>query len=103
ESKLGVRAAWLAALALARLAGGDLLGLARARDRLLDRLLAHGHSGELDLPGFLRFDRAGDRYRKVRDRLLGLRELAQEWIRRTVNKSDKAQTVEATIAYCDLT
>ena len=50
-----MRAAWLAALGLHRLAGGDVLGLARARDRLLERLFHTGLRPEQDLPSFLRF------------------------------------------------
>src|SRR5207249_3093235 len=39
DAKLPARAAWLAAVALASQSGADVLGLARARDRLLARLL----------------------------------------------------------------
>src|SRR5439155_2189552 len=39
EKDVSVRAVWLAWLAIARLAGNDALALARARDRLLERLI----------------------------------------------------------------
>ncbi|MFO0736153.1 MAG: hypothetical protein U0270_09745 [Labilithrix sp.] len=56
EDQLDVRGAWLARLALSRAVGGDRLGLARARDRLLSRIHG-GLSLERDVPAFLR--RAG--------------------------------------------
>jgi hypothetical protein len=56
DELLDVRAAWLARLALSRAVGGDRLGLARARDRLLSRIHG-GLSLERDVPSFLR--RAG--------------------------------------------
>ena len=51
---LDSRTLWLARLGLARLAGGDSLGLAHTRDRILARL-AGGLPVEHELPGFLRF------------------------------------------------
>lgn len=56
EGLLDVRSAWLARLALSRAVGGDRLGLARTRDRLLARIHG-GLSLERDVPTFLR--RAG--------------------------------------------
>ena len=50
---LDVRSFWLARFALARLAGGDPLGLARGRDRVLARLQA-GLSLDRDVPRLLR-------------------------------------------------
>src|SRR5947209_20062272 len=55
ERKLPVRAVWLAASRLAALAGADTLGLARVRDRLLQRLLEEGLVAEKELPRFLRY------------------------------------------------
>ena len=55
EAALPVRAAWLAWTSLARLGGGDPLTLARARDRLLQRLFRTGLDLDLDFPTFLRF------------------------------------------------
>jgi hypothetical protein len=73
ETKLGVRSAWLAWVGLTRLSHGDVLGLARARDRLLDRLLARGLSVDHDLPRFLRFSGLrSDDYRKATEGLIDL-------------------------------
>ena len=81
ERVLPVRAVWLAWSALAR---GDVLALARARDRLLERLYQDGLRPEQDLPGFLRFagGAAGGRMRGVGKWLRGLAEKAREWIGR---------------------
>jgi hypothetical protein len=54
DSELDSRSLWLARVGLARLAGGDALGLAQARDRILARL-AGGLPVERELPAFLRF------------------------------------------------
>jgi hypothetical protein len=82
EAKVPVRAAWLAALGLHRLAGGDALGLARARDRLLERLFQTGLRPERDLPSFLRFSGpvGNQRYRAVRQWLAALCDRARQWI-----------------------
>src|SRR5262249_62209460 len=74
EPLLGVRTAWLGWPALHRLVHGDVLGLARARDRLLERLYVAGLSPDLDLPAFLRFTgvRASDRFRVVREHVFRL-------------------------------
>lgn len=56
DASLDLRTAWLARVAIGRLVGGDRLGLARARDRLLARIHG-GLSLERDVPSFLR--RAG--------------------------------------------
>ena len=59
DGELDARALWLSRLGLASLAGGDALGLAHARDRILARL-AGGLPVERELPAFLRFaGRAG--------------------------------------------
>lgn len=55
---LDVRTAWLARVALSRLVGGDHLGLARARDRLLTKI-HRGLSLERDVPSFMRRAGAG--------------------------------------------
>jgi hypothetical protein len=82
EGQLSVRAAWLARCGLAKLAGGDALGLARSRDRLFERLRHAGLSFDRDLPGFLRFAgaEAGAHAREVGDWLERLRESVQRWI-----------------------
>jgi hypothetical protein len=103
EGSVPLRAAWLAALGLHRVSGGDALGLARARDRLLERLFRTGLRPEQDLPSFLRFSGAAgnQRFRAVRQWLVGLCEKARDWIR------DKGQIVftrrePKTLAYVDL-
>jgi cellulose synthase operon protein C len=79
ENLLPVRAAWLVWSHLSR---GDVLTLARARDRLLERLFHVGLRPEQDLPAFLRF--AG-RTTSQRSHGLGqwlshMAEKAREWI-----------------------
>jgi len=84
EHWLPVRAAWLARAATARLGRGDVLGLARARDRLADRLLTAGLSLELDTPSFLRFAGEGvrGRFHEARRWLVDKRNLIHQWIAR---------------------
>jgi cellulose synthase operon protein C len=81
EQLLPVRAVWLAWSHLTRLAGNDVLGLARARDRLLGRLFSGGLRPERDLPTFLRFasEASGRRYHAARQWLTRLRDRAREW------------------------
>jgi cellulose synthase operon protein C len=82
ENWLPLRAAWMAQLALTRAAGGDMLALARTRDRLVERLFHHGLSIELDLPSFMRFAErsASERFPPVRDWLPRLRDSIHRWI-----------------------
>ncbi len=54
DQDLDARSLWLARVGLGNLAGGDTLGLAHARDRILTRL-AGGLPVERELPAFLRF------------------------------------------------
>ncbi len=54
DDDLDVRSLWLVRRSLADLVGGDRLGLARTRDRILAKL-HRGLSLERDLPTFLRF------------------------------------------------
>ncbi|HEU4734969.1 MAG TPA: hypothetical protein VFT22_44055, partial [Kofleriaceae bacterium] len=54
DHALDSRSLWLARVGFAQLAGGDALGLAHARDRILARL-AGGLLVEHELPAFLRF------------------------------------------------
>ncbi|MCU0697156.1 MAG: hypothetical protein MUC96_11545 [Myxococcaceae bacterium] len=53
DDDLDVRSFWLGRVALSRLAGGDALGLARARDRVLSRL-QRGLSLDRDVPRVMR-------------------------------------------------
>lgn len=84
ERAIGVRIAWLGYYTLASLAHNDALGLARVRDRLLDRLAQDGLSPERDLPNFLRTagHQDSERLRVLQARLLHLRELARAWLSR---------------------
>jgi hypothetical protein len=78
---LPVRAVWLAGYRLAQLGGGDVLGLARVRDRLLQRLLERGLEAERDLPSFLRYAglREPERMRTVREKALDLHNAVKKW------------------------
>jgi cellulose synthase operon protein C len=82
ESLLPTRLCWLAWVALVKLSRGDVLALARARDRMLERLYHHGLNPHSDLPGFLRFSGSvgGARHRAVRDQLLRLQRAARRWV-----------------------
>ena len=51
DENLGVRAAWLVWLHLTKISG-DVLGLARVRDRLIDRLFKNGLRRQFDVPNF---------------------------------------------------
>jgi hypothetical protein len=98
ENLLPVRLAWLAWAAVARLSDHDVLTLARARDRLLERLFQQGLTAEHDLPGFLRAGSGADndRHRTLREKLLGLRDLVAEWI------TEPPSPLARTRAYADL-
>jgi hypothetical protein len=78
---LPVRAVWLAGYRLAQLGGGDVLGLARVRDRLLQRLLERGLEAERDLPGFLRYAGLNDpeRMRVVKAKAEDLHKAVRKW------------------------
>jgi cellulose synthase operon protein C len=81
EASLPVRAVWLAGYRLSQLAGADVLGLARVRDRLLQRLLAQGLQAETDLPSFLRYHghKDSERMRTVREKAMELHGAVREW------------------------
>ncbi|HKB05726.1 MAG TPA: hypothetical protein VKD90_26135, partial [Gemmataceae bacterium] len=84
EHWLPVRSAWLTRVAVARLGRVDVLGLARTRDRLSDRLLSSGLSLELDTPSFLRFAGEGvrERFQEARRWLADRRDLIHQWVAR---------------------
>ncbi len=99
-----MRIVWLAWLALSQLAGGDTLAMARARDRLLQRLFQSGLRPELDLPGFLRFagQPSNRRFQVVRQWMTNLVALVQHWIKeRCADPLDEAHA-KLTPAYVDL-
>ena len=81
EGAMPVRAVWLAAYRMSQLNGADVLGLARVRDRLLQRLLNEGLSPERDLPMFLRTAglKDGERVRAVRERAMELHQTVRKW------------------------
>jgi hypothetical protein len=79
---LPVRACWLAWYHLTQLLDGDELALARARDRLLERLFHNGLRSEQDLPSFLRFagQPTSQRFRDVREWMRELCGKAHTWV-----------------------
>ena len=81
DAKLPVRAVWLLALEMAALTVADVLGLARVRDRILQRLLDSGLNAETDLPFFLRTAglKDSERVRHVRDQAVALHALCRKW------------------------
>lgn len=99
ELNLPIRTAWLLWRALAKLAGDDVLMLARARDRLLGRLLQRGLVPNQDLPSFLHHSgtHTGERMRLVRDQLVSLHKTARDWTRRTLGTA-----APETVQYVDL-
>src|SRR5262249_11051442 len=105
EKLLPVRAVWLAWSHLVQLSSGDVLALARARDRLLERLFQNGLRPELELPGFLRFagQPASLRFRAMRQWMLNLCDQAQLWVLEMKESSREAITpAELTCGYIDL-
>ncbi len=100
EKLLPVRAVWLAWSHLTLLSRGDVLALARARDRMLERLYHNGLRPEQDLPNFLRFagQPTSQRFRAARQWMVDLAELAQDWLKTEPPPSQTAQTP----AYVDL-
>lgn len=97
EELLPVRAVWLAWSSVAKLTQGDVLTLARARDRLLERLHLRGQSPEVDLPAFLRFtgSRATERLRGMKQNLLFLEEAILQWLNKQLPKwREKKRLVE---------
>src|SRR5207253_9606092 len=63
---------------------GDALGLARWRDRLLNRLREKGPGLDLDEPSFLRFHgtTSPERFEAARKRLSEARDLILKWVGR---------------------
>jgi hypothetical protein len=97
EDLLSVRAVWLAAVGAFHLSHGDVLGLTRTRDRLLERLFQRGLTHDQDLPSFLRFSGVShsDRMRVFRDWLLELPQHMARWVRKdnTVSDPDPRDTI----------
>jgi hypothetical protein len=101
EQLLPVRACWLAWFHLVQLLDDDVLALARARDRLLERLFQYGLRPEQDLPSFLRFAGQPDsqHFRAVREGLKKLSEKARGWLEENRDLLDRKPP---TTAYADL-
>jgi cellulose synthase operon protein C len=98
ESSLGVRAIWLVWLHLSKV-GGDVLGLARVRDRLIGRLLDRGLDPESDIPRFIRLSGLQDRgrMREIIESAQRIHAAARAW----ANLESPAETA-VTGAYIDL-
>lgn len=103
---LPIRAAWLARLAATRLCDGDVLGLARWRDRVLARLGDRGPALDLDEPSFLRFHgtASADRFQTAREWLIRIHDPVVGWIQRhggsgRLRSSGLDAETEATTAY----
>jgi len=104
EKMLPVRACWLAWYHLVQLTEGDVLALARARDRLLERLFYNGLRPEQDLPSFLRFagqpkDRRG---RGLGQWMVKINELARRWVDRQRGQGPLEYKEAKTKEYVDL-
>jgi len=106
DSKLPVRAVWLLALEMAAHTGDDVLGLARMRDRILQRLLDSGLNAETDLPFFLRTAglKDSERLRMVRDQASKLHSACRKWAESTSASPYVylAKDNRATLPYIDL-
>jgi hypothetical protein len=89
EQHLPIRAIWLVRTALARSTRGDVLGLAHARDRILDRLRDRGLSLASDVPSFVRNVGAEDpdRLNQVAKWLTAKRRTINEWIASLASES----------------
>ncbi|MFO0977445.1 MAG: hypothetical protein U0996_13675 [Planctomycetaceae bacterium] len=99
ESALSVRACWMAWTTLARL-NHDVLMLARARDRILERMYEHGIVADRDMPSFLRtgIGQSGERIRQVREKVRELHETVREW-----SFANLGIASDSTLHYIDLT
>lgn len=99
ESALSVRACWMAWTTLARL-NHDVLMLARARDRILERMYDHGLVADRDMPSFLRtgIGQSGERIRQVREKVRELHESVREW-----SITNLGIASDTTLHYIDLT
>ncbi len=104
EKLLPMRACWLAWYHLVQLTDDDVLALARARDRLLERLFQSGLRPEQDLPSFLRFagHPASMRFRGIGQWLDGLCDKALRWLSKQKTAITAVGKKPATSAYVEL-
>ncbi|MGL6076947.1 MAG: hypothetical protein ACRC8S_22555 [Fimbriiglobus sp.] len=106
EHKLPIRANWLLASKLYSLGSSDPLGLARVRDRALQRLLEEGLRPERDVPFFLRSAgvKDSDRVRQVRERALELYTHVKNWANKSLAASEKRGSSDggSTLGYIEL-
>lgn len=103
EDYLPVRVVWLTALAMHKLVGGDPLGLARVRDRLLERLYEHGLMGEFDIVSFLRggSQNQSDQHRALRARWRELLAAVNNWLALPMMPKNQTHVyVKLIFAYC---
>lgn len=82
EEFIPLRTAWMAWRAIYQLSEGDLLGLVRARDRLLERLFRNGMAPEFDMASFMRTKGLGnnDHHRLLAQQVSDLSALAIDWV-----------------------
>lgn len=103
EGYLPVRTAWMAWCALYKISGNDELLLARARDRMLERLFNQGLAPEFDMAGFMRTGgtHQADRFRVLRERLVTLRKMVDQWINepKTANNPQTGGYADLMFAY----
>ncbi len=99
EPALSVRASWMAWSTLARLTS-DALTLARARDRILERMFDHGLVADRDMPSFLRtgIGQSGERIRQVREKVRELHDTVRAW-----SMANLGVASDTTLHYVDLT
>lgn len=100
DEHLGIRAVWLVWFHLSKISG-DVLALARVRDRLIDQLLNRGLSKEYDVPRFIRRADDGDgssnRLREILERTARIRESVRKWM-----TFDSPSSTVVNSAYADL-
>jgi len=100
EERLPVRVAWLGWVAVAERAGGDVLALTRARDRLLARLHESGLDPDRDLPRFLRGTLAGsDEHKLDTTRLRLMQSKARKWAAASASQGGTEPFVDRVFAY----
>ncbi len=102
ESCMAVRACWMAWSAMAAL-NDDVLMLARARDRILERMYQHGLTADRDIPSFLRLGtgQSGEQIRQVREEFKNLHQTVRAWssMNLGIASAQTLQYIDLTFAY----